>query len=86
MGDLSNNRFMRCVVCFSTDLHVFEKYSSLRRVTSDAKPWPEGGELVLCKQCALVQKVVDDYWLKEIDNIYKNYDKIVISNMIIINL
>lgn len=71
---------MRCVICSSASFHTYENFSKLNRVTSDAKPWIAGGELVICEDCKVVQKVVDEKWLEEISEIYKNYDVYYQSN------
>jgi SAM-dependent methyltransferase len=64
---------VKCVVCGGTTLHSIEPYTSLRRVTSDCKPWPAGGYLLYCSDCGTVQKRLDDHWLGEIDAIYNAY-------------
>jgi SAM-dependent methyltransferase len=42
-------------------------------VTSDCKPWPEGGILARCRSCYLVQNVTTKQWHKEAAWIYQNY-------------
>lgn len=65
---------MQCSICSSLNSHTFTRFSNLKRVTSDAKPWPEGGKLAICCQCGTVQKKVDKIWLDEIALIYNNYE------------
>lgn len=45
----------------------------LRRVTSDCKPWPAGGQLAWCRSCGLVQAAITPEWQAEADRIYANY-------------
>jgi SAM-dependent methyltransferase len=49
-------------------------YSALHRVTSDCKPWPQGGRLGVCPQCGCVQKATDAVWQAEIQKIYHEYE------------
>lgn len=65
---------MQCIICSSIKIHSFARFANLNRVTSDAKPWPAAGTLNVCCQCGLVQKNVDELWLKEIASIYEHYD------------
>jgi SAM-dependent methyltransferase len=48
-------------------------FSALVRVTSDARPWPAGGRLVLCPACGLVQKPITPEWQAEAAEIYSGY-------------
>ncbi len=63
-----------CHECRSDDVLVFDEYAALPRVTSDCKPWPSGGELLLCRRCGLLQSSVNPRWLEEITRIYADYD------------
>jgi len=51
-----------------------EVYKEFSRVTSDCKPWKNSGCLVVCNQCHAVQKCVDETFLKEVEEIYGDYD------------
>lgn len=62
-----------CHVCASIDLREFPEYASLARVTSDCRPWPSGGRLAQCHRCGIVQKVIDERWQAEADDIYSKY-------------
>jgi len=62
-----------CHGCESADLHEFEAYRELTRVTSDCKPWSAGGRLSICRTCGLIQVPVSSTWLAECDAIYRNY-------------
>ena len=63
----------RCRLCAACDLHEFERFRELTRVTSDSRPWTDGGRLVACRECGAVQKLVDPNWLNDIDRIYQSY-------------
>lgn len=64
---------MSCAIC-SEEVKDYPNFFNYKRVTSDAKPWPSGGALGVCRQCGVVQKRVDQKWLKEISEIYSDYD------------
>jgi len=64
---------IKCHICNSNNIFLFETYPELGRVTSDCKPWPTGGKLGICSDCCIVQKVIDAHWRAEIQNIYSNY-------------
>lgn len=70
---ISKNTSMHCHSCSSSNLSVLKAFSSLKRVTSDCQPWPEGGSLAKCNNCGLVQKVIDQQWQEEIRTIYNQY-------------
>lgn len=62
-----------CHVCQANRLRTFPAFVSLGRVTSDAKPFPAGGELATCEQCGTVQKPITPQWRAEADAIYASY-------------
>jgi SAM-dependent methyltransferase len=62
-----------CHVCAKAGLRLVPGFSSLRRVTSDSKPWPGNGRLGVCGSCGSVQKVVDGAWQAEVEKIYADY-------------
>lgn len=62
-----------CHVCNRDALEILPAFSRLRRVTSDCKPWPAGGQLGVCVACRCVQAVMDDRWRAEADKIYRDY-------------
>lgn len=68
-----------CQVCSAGALEVVEEYRGLPRVTSDAKPWPSGGTLTVCTECGAIQKLPDQVWLREVKNIYDNYEMYYLS-------
>lgn len=51
-----------------------EGFAELPRISSDCKAWPVGGELYLCQSCGAIQKLANDTWLKDINEIYDSYD------------
>lgn len=63
-----------CVVCGGNGLMEHRAYHTLRRVTSDVKPWLAGGRLGVCRACGAVQTFADAGWLADIDAIYAGYE------------
>ncbi len=62
-----------CHVCGSPALNIIQKYSLLKRVTSDSQPWSKNGKLGICSSCGCVQKITDKNWFEEIEKIYDAY-------------
>src|SRR6202008_4980938 len=62
-----------CRICGAAELHEFEQYRDLPRVTSDCKAFAPGGSLVMCLSCGAAQTPTDAKWLGEIDEIYRAY-------------
>ncbi|MFA5158890.1 MAG: class I SAM-dependent methyltransferase [Candidatus Omnitrophota bacterium] len=62
-----------CQICGASDLHEVKDFSLLPRITSDCRSFTAGGWLFVCFACGGVQKLPDARWLKEIENIYSNY-------------
>jgi len=62
-----------CHVCACDTLEIFPAFAQLRRVTSDCKPWPAGGQLGVCAACGCVQAAIDERWRAEADQIYRDY-------------
>ena len=65
--------FDRCHVCGCGELRPIAGFERLRRVTSDCRPWPTGGQLATCRRCDTVQKVIDRAWEAEVGEIYDTY-------------
>lgn len=63
-----------CQACGAEELRAVAEFPQLPRVTSDSKPFPGGGRLFVCERCAMVQKIVDADWLREIGEIYRGYE------------
>ena len=68
-----------CLICegFVEEKSIFK---TLPRVTSDCKPFPDGGTLSICKTCSLIQKYDDSKWYDEIKSIYENYTIYSLAN------
>jgi 2-polyprenyl-3-methyl-5-hydroxy-6-metoxy-1,4-benzoquinol methylase len=62
-----------CHVCRAYRLEPVKGFAQLRRVTSDCKPWPAGGELVVCTACGTVQKPRSEAWKADARAIYSDY-------------
>jgi hypothetical protein len=71
---------MSCIACEKENFILFEEFSALKRVTSDCKPFPEGGALTLCKGCQTIQKIPNQQWLEDINQIYQQYEVYSQSN------
>jgi trans-aconitate methyltransferase len=63
-----------CHVCGQVLLKLSPDYPKFKRVTSDCKPWPKGGQLGVCEACRCVQAMTNDAWREEITNIYRAYE------------
>lgn len=63
-----------CRVCGAGEAVEIAEFSSLPRVTSDGKPFPSGGRLVVCQSCGAAQKPADESWFGEIGRIYSDYE------------
>ena len=48
-------------------------FERLPRITSDCRPFPDGGDLALCTRCGGIQKMPTQRWLDEIASIYSHY-------------
>jgi hypothetical protein len=63
-----------CLVCKSKQASLVENgVSLLGGVTSDCKPWPRIGIIMVCENCHHVQKKVDLEWQSDVSKIYDNY-------------
>jgi SAM-dependent methyltransferase len=63
-----------CLVCNSTQCEHVDGYGALPRVTSDCKPFRSGGSLVVCGDCGTIQKLPDEQWFADIEQIYGEYE------------
>ncbi|MBF0269670.1 MAG: class I SAM-dependent methyltransferase [Alphaproteobacteria bacterium] len=61
-----------CRLC-EGGLDLLADFTVLPRVTSDARPWPAGGELAVCRDCGLVQHPDTLSWRAEAAAIYAEY-------------
>ena len=64
----------KCKICIKGYIKEFKDFNLLSRVTSDSKPFRNGGRLFVCNKCGGVQKISDDKWLNEIQEIYSRYE------------
>ena len=64
---------VRCHVCRTGPLRLFPGFTRLARVTSDAKPFPAGGELALCETCGTIQKPITPAWEADAAAVYAAY-------------
>ena len=62
-----------CHLCGVAGLTEFTDFHSFRRITSDCRPWPSGGRLCACLNCGGVQKLVDESWNREVEELYAGY-------------
>jgi len=69
-----------CQICEKDELKPIEEFSRLPRITSDCRPFFSGGMLTVCMFCGGVQKITDNQWLKEIEQIYADYNAYRITN------
>src|SRR5712691_1466043 len=63
-----------CQACGTDRLYEIAGFRHLPRVTSDSKPFLPGGRLFVCERCGTVQKIADQEWLREIGEIYRDYE------------
>ena len=63
-----------CQACGAAVLHPIKGFPDLPRVTSDSKPFRSGGRLFVCERCGTIQKIADSQWLREIGEIYRDYE------------
>jgi trans-aconitate methyltransferase len=62
-----------CLVCGATDLRRLGAFPTFKRVTSDVRPWRDGGELAVCTVCGAIQKPITEAWRREAMEIYAGY-------------
>ena len=63
-----------CIVCGCAEFHDCFQSAELMAVTSDCKPWPQGGLIRVCFRCGHVQKAMDEQWRSAARRIYGKYD------------
>jgi len=62
-----------CHVCGEVGLAVLDGFETLRQVTSDCRPWRAGTRIAACECCGAVQKITDDDWCQDAEEIYRGY-------------
>jgi len=63
----------KCHVCQTENILSIEEFASLAQVTSDCRPWKRGGKLGICRSCGFVQKIADDAFIRDCEEIYRTY-------------
>ncbi len=64
----------KCHFCGSNSITEIHEFATLRRVTSDCKPWQEPGRLAWCSECDGAQAILDAHWYSQAAEIYRSYD------------
>lgn len=62
-----------CHLCGASNVKVVPAYAEMKRITSDCKPWLDGGAFGVCPDCGYSQTLVNEKWRKEISQIYADY-------------
>lgn len=62
-----------CHICKSKNLHIFKPKINLKQVTSDCRPWNRELILLECTNCHTVQKLINNEWIKDSEEIYSKY-------------
>jgi len=62
-----------CPACAAPGGRERPRFTILPRVTSDCRPWPAGGRLVICPRCGMVHKPADEAFVADIEAIYAGY-------------
>ena len=64
---------MRCHVCHSENLKIFENSCNLNYVSSDVKPLGPICKILCCHDCGVAQKIIDLAWRDLVSDIYRDY-------------
>jgi SAM-dependent methyltransferase len=62
-----------CHLCGQKSIHEVHNAKELTRVTSDCRPWHEGGRIGICLVCNTTQTILDDDWRADCARIYQEY-------------
>jgi SAM-dependent methyltransferase len=68
-----NQHNYKCHICHSDNIFLIEEFSLFTQVTSDCRPWKRGGKLGICQSCGCVQKIIDEAFIKDSEEIYRTY-------------
>lgn len=63
-----------CHICGGQELKALDQYPFLNRVTSDCRPFRNGGQLVVCMRCGAIQTKIAEEYMQDISEIYSDYD------------
>ncbi|VAX23797.1 hypothetical protein MNBD_NITROSPINAE03-83 [hydrothermal vent metagenome] len=71
---MNNNQRRPCLLCQSAKLSIVAQSSwTSMLVTSDLKLWPGSIDIAVCQHCGHAQKMIDDDYLRQVNEIYLNY-------------
>ncbi|MBM3570387.1 MAG: class I SAM-dependent methyltransferase, partial [Alphaproteobacteria bacterium] len=62
-----------CRLCRGIEFAELRDFARLPRVSSDCRPWPAGGRLVVCRACGMPQSAIDSEGRAELAAIYRDY-------------
>lgn len=63
----------KCHICHAGIIHHIEEFTSLIQVTSDCRLWKREGKLGICLSCGFVQKIADEAFMRDCEEIYRTY-------------
>lgn len=63
----------KCHICKIGNVLTIKEFTPLAQVTSDCRPWKTGGKLGICRSCGFVQKIADDAFKRDCNEIYSTY-------------
>lgn len=64
----------RCQICDASALTEIQQYRDFSRITSDCRPFGDGGQITACINCGGIQKLPSGTWRQEISKIYASYE------------
>ncbi|WP_031480997.1 class I SAM-dependent methyltransferase [Maridesulfovibrio frigidus] len=73
-----SNAIRKCSLCLSPSVEELPEIQ-LKGVTSDCNPWPCSGVFCICRDCGHIQKKMTSRWLKDVANIYSEYNSYPLS-------
>jgi trans-aconitate methyltransferase len=63
----------KCHICQADNILLVEGFAQLALITSDCRPWKKGGKLGICRSCGFVQKIANDAFMRDCEEIYRTY-------------
>jgi len=69
-----NIELYNCHICESNSIELLMDFDFNSSVTSDCVPFEFGSKLGICHNCGTIQKIQDQFWNKNIELIYNNYE------------
>ena len=70
---MNASRTISCHICQSRPVRRLDPAHSLLQATSDCRPWPSNGKQVVCLDCGIVAKVIDQAWRDDAERRYYDY-------------